>query len=283
MTDSKTINEGQSLQFFVSATDEDNDPLTFSAENLPNGATFSTQDNQFSWKPTFFQSNVYTGIKFKVSDGKGGEDFETIQITVKDVPDQDSDGSPDSVDCNVKEPSIKQCGGCAFCSTNDGNGECDISPPKPIVCPSSTRCGEFGCLTTEIKTFTSPQTSTCVITDSVGTYTTCLTSGSCVFEQTCKDHLTDSDGVPDHDDKCPGTPTGKTVANGAVNLKDGCEFPLNFGGFDDPSTTKLDLVENLLAVSHFTVGKKDLGLIEELPKAKNPISEVLKKVGWEKE
>src|SRR3989338_3023589 len=28
---------------------------------------------------------------------------------------------------------------------------------------------------------------------------------------------------------------------------------------------------------------KDLGLIEELPKAKNPISEVLKKVGWEKE
>src|SRR3989344_5285791 len=151
----KTINEGQTLSFTISATDDDNDPLTFSAENLPNGATFSTVDKQFIWKPSFLDSNVYTGIKFKVSDGKGGEDFETIQITVKDVPDQDSDGSPDSLDCNVKEPSIKQCGGCASRSPNEGNRECDISPPKPIVCPSSTRCGEFGCETTEIKTFTS--------------------------------------------------------------------------------------------------------------------------------
>lgn len=90
---SKTVTEGQTLQFTVSATDPDNDPLTLSASNLPTGATFNATTGVLSWTPSYSQSGSYTGVHFEVSDGNAS-DTEDITIIVNNIyqPDVTSDG-----------------------------------------------------------------------------------------------------------------------------------------------------------------------------------------------
>ena len=80
----KSVNEGQLLTFTVSATDPENNPLTYSASGLPAGATFSTSTRNFSWTPTSTQSGVYSNIVFQASDG-ALTGSETITITVNDA------------------------------------------------------------------------------------------------------------------------------------------------------------------------------------------------------
>jgi PKD repeat protein/methionine-rich copper-binding protein CopC len=78
----KTTDENLNLNFTVTGTDPDDDPLTYSATNLPTGATF-TNDGVFNWTPTYNQSGTYT-LTFTVSDGNLTS-TETITITVNDV------------------------------------------------------------------------------------------------------------------------------------------------------------------------------------------------------
>jgi hypothetical protein len=80
----KTVIEGQLLSFTISATDADNNPLTYSAANLPSGATFNASTRTFSWTPTTSQQGQYSPT-FSVSDGTAS-DSETITITVLDGP-----------------------------------------------------------------------------------------------------------------------------------------------------------------------------------------------------
>ena len=65
----KTVDEGQLLSFTVSATDPEGDPLTYSASNLPSGATFDPTTGIFSWTPDYEQSGTYTNVHFEVTDG----------------------------------------------------------------------------------------------------------------------------------------------------------------------------------------------------------------------
>ncbi|MGE5416996.1 MAG: putative Ig domain-containing protein [Acidobacteriota bacterium] len=65
-TPDKSVTEGATLTFAVTATDPDSDPLTYSAANLPSGATFT--GSTFSWKPLVGQAGTYT-VTFIVSDG----------------------------------------------------------------------------------------------------------------------------------------------------------------------------------------------------------------------
>ena len=83
----KTVNEGQTLAFTLSATDPDGDALTYSAANLPPGSTFSTSTATFSWTPTYAQAGNYPNVEFTVTDGGSPMmlDFEDITITVGDV------------------------------------------------------------------------------------------------------------------------------------------------------------------------------------------------------
>jgi PKD repeat protein len=78
----KEIDEGQLLQFTVSASDPDRDALTYHVENLPAGATFN--DATFSWNPGFDQAGTYQDIKFVVTDGAAA-DSENITIVVADI------------------------------------------------------------------------------------------------------------------------------------------------------------------------------------------------------
>lgn len=84
----KTVDEGQLLEFTVTATDPNaGDHLSFNASPLPEGATFTDQGNRtatFSWTPTYDQARIYPNIHFEVSDGSLS-DFEDITITVNNV------------------------------------------------------------------------------------------------------------------------------------------------------------------------------------------------------
>ena len=76
-----SVNEGSSYAYDVTATDADGDALTYSASNLPNGATFNPGTRTFSWIPTDSQSGPYD-VTFTVTDIFGALDSETIRITV---------------------------------------------------------------------------------------------------------------------------------------------------------------------------------------------------------
>lgn len=79
----KTIDEGATLTFSLSATDEDNDPLTFAAAPLPTGATFNPVTRTFSWAPSHSQSGAYQ-ISLSATD-PGASTAETITITVSNT------------------------------------------------------------------------------------------------------------------------------------------------------------------------------------------------------
>ena len=75
----QNIAEGQSLSLTLTATDVDGDVVTYSAENLPTGASLSGA--VFIWTPGFDQAGSYTST-LKASDGKGGEGSQTLTIQV---------------------------------------------------------------------------------------------------------------------------------------------------------------------------------------------------------
>jgi predicted RNA-binding protein with TRAM domain len=80
---SRTVNEGEKVEIVITATDPDGDGLTYSASNLPAGATFDPIAQKFSWTPGYDQAGSYQ-VTFNVSDGELSAS-ETITITVNDV------------------------------------------------------------------------------------------------------------------------------------------------------------------------------------------------------
>ena len=63
----KSVNEGQTLAFTISASDPDGDSLTYSATNLPIGATLDPATGLFSWTPTAADVGTST-VTFIASD-----------------------------------------------------------------------------------------------------------------------------------------------------------------------------------------------------------------------
>lgn len=94
--ESQRVQEGYKLTFQMIADDSDDDPLTYSAENLPSGAAFDTGTGTFSWIPGMNQAGMYK-VLFKVSDGVNTAQAE-VAIQVVDVPIvvDDSGSSDDS-------------------------------------------------------------------------------------------------------------------------------------------------------------------------------------------
>ncbi len=80
----KAGREGSLLTFTVSATDADGNALSYSAEGLPEGASFDAASGVFTWTPGLDQAGSYS-VAFAVSDGACA-DSETITITVADNP-----------------------------------------------------------------------------------------------------------------------------------------------------------------------------------------------------
>ncbi len=99
----KSGTEGELLQFTISASDPNNDMLSYSASNLPSGATFDTETGNFSWTPTYAQAGKHTNIHFEISDDELTTS-EDITITVSQLyhdSDVNRDGDIDILDMIV--------------------------------------------------------------------------------------------------------------------------------------------------------------------------------------
>ncbi len=82
----QSVNEGQSLNVAVSATDADGTTPSLTAENLPLNATLTDNGNgtgAFVFNPTFTQAGVYN-IRFIANDGALA-DTELVAVTVNNV------------------------------------------------------------------------------------------------------------------------------------------------------------------------------------------------------
>jgi predicted esterase len=88
----KEVKENEQLIFTVTATDLDNDGLTYQAEGLPPEANFNTNNGQFSLSPGFdylkhsnYEFNKVFKVKFRAFDGEFYSKWSTVKVTVKDV------------------------------------------------------------------------------------------------------------------------------------------------------------------------------------------------------
>ena len=112
----QTVNEGDLLEFIITATDPDGDNLYFSATNPPPGATLTDHGNgtaTFSWQTGYGDAGIYNNVTFTVTDDgtPALSDSETITISVGD--DNDGDGVPD----------VEEQGPQGNDPTYDGNGD----------------------------------------------------------------------------------------------------------------------------------------------------------------
>jgi len=76
---------GNAYSFTPTATDANNDPLTFSIQNLPSWATFSTTTGQLSGTPMASAAGTYSNIVISVSDGHVTASLAPFSITVTQV------------------------------------------------------------------------------------------------------------------------------------------------------------------------------------------------------
>ncbi|HEX2957954.1 MAG TPA: Ig-like domain-containing protein [Chitinispirillaceae bacterium] len=77
----QSVEETSTLTFTATGSDIDADALTFSATNLPEGASFN--NGTFTWTPTFVQAGSYT-ITISISDGNETASQE-VAITVANL------------------------------------------------------------------------------------------------------------------------------------------------------------------------------------------------------
>lgn len=84
---------GEEIRFTLHGTDEDGDAITYSAENLPEGATLDSDTGIFSWTPTV--AGTYT-LSFYSSDGRARSEAQQISIQVTE-PEDDEPGDMNSV------------------------------------------------------------------------------------------------------------------------------------------------------------------------------------------
>jgi PKD repeat protein len=107
----KEVNVGDTLEFVVSAFDQDTDPLVYSAqledgEDLPEGAVLEQAEDEdiatFTWSPSYQQRGIYR-VVLEVSDGEY-TDEEVITIAVRNqAPELDPIGDQDVVQSHLLE------------------------------------------------------------------------------------------------------------------------------------------------------------------------------------
>jgi hypothetical protein len=98
------VTVGESYSFTPTASDPDGDPLTFTIQNKPDWATFSSDSGQLSGTPDAGDAGSYSDISITVSDGSLSDSLEPYSVTVDQIsmgsltlswtpPTQNNDGS----------------------------------------------------------------------------------------------------------------------------------------------------------------------------------------------
>jgi hypothetical protein len=87
-----SVSEGQTLTFTVSASDQDGDTVTLSADALPPNASFPTVKGDsvvaqtFNFTPDFTQGPGTVDVTFRARDQKGVSTLKTVTININAVP-----------------------------------------------------------------------------------------------------------------------------------------------------------------------------------------------------
>lgn len=79
------ITIGNLYSFTPSASDPDNDTLTFSIENMPAWAAFNAGTGELSGQPTLADVGQYDNILISASDGQASDSLPRFTITVNQV------------------------------------------------------------------------------------------------------------------------------------------------------------------------------------------------------
>jgi len=80
-----SVRVGEAYSFQPSASDSDNDTLTFSATNLPSWASLNAQTGKISGTPQATDVGTFANVKVSVSDGSLSAALGTFSITVSQV------------------------------------------------------------------------------------------------------------------------------------------------------------------------------------------------------
>jgi hypothetical protein len=94
-----SVTSGQTYSFRPSASDPDNDPVTFTVQSLPSWATFDTATGLLRGTPTWQQAGTYPNIVISASDGRASASLApfTVTVTAANTPPQISGRPADSV------------------------------------------------------------------------------------------------------------------------------------------------------------------------------------------
>ena len=90
---SKSVEEGQELSFTVTASDPDNDDLTYSADDLPTGAGFDPGTQTFTWTPDYGVEGDYT-VTFTATDSGSPVQSDSEEVTITVSPDNEPPSAP---------------------------------------------------------------------------------------------------------------------------------------------------------------------------------------------
>ena len=83
----QNLKENQPFTLQLAAVDPDGDPITYSAANLPLGASLNAKTGLFSWTPAYFTAGDYPGIVFTASDGNlSSQETVTLHVARVDRP-----------------------------------------------------------------------------------------------------------------------------------------------------------------------------------------------------
>ena len=86
-TPSTSTNEDEPYSFIPTSSDIDGDPLTFSIQNKPSWATFSTATGALTGTPANQNVGTYSGITIAVTDGTVSQTLSPFNLTVVNVND----------------------------------------------------------------------------------------------------------------------------------------------------------------------------------------------------
>ena len=105
-TPATSVTAGSAYTFTPSASDPDQDTLTYSIQNRPSWATFNTSTGRLSGTPSASSAGAYRNIVISVSDGTATASLPAFTITVNNVsstgsatlswqaPTENNDGTP---------------------------------------------------------------------------------------------------------------------------------------------------------------------------------------------
>lgn len=132
----QVFNVNSQYSYQVSATDADNDPLTYSLILHPDWLSIDPNTGVIYGTTPDLSSSTFYQITVRTSDGN---DFDTESFTLEvtpDIEDEDGDGYPEDVDCDDNNENIWQLINGYVDSDTDGYGDpSSISEP---ICSGNT-------------------------------------------------------------------------------------------------------------------------------------------------